>query len=637
MFFPLIAQTTSSHTKNSHKRNRERTVRERETASADVDGTSTASSSCVSSDSIPADSNTTFQHTGSASDTTSTNSGANMSVEGEARNGNEIERWNGNRTLEDEVGYHEDLLVDSRSAGSMDRESTVHQEGGSGFTGQLGELGMVHLEDGVESSMTGQYGEWGGALQEGGIDSNHSGGEWERAGLEDVVDSTLTGQSAELWGTVGLEDAVDSTLTIRQPGEWGTLEDEVEAITGHTEGVMSGSVQQLGQEFSEKGEHTNSVTLRDNTFSDENYDLQDRIDNPGHDLQGGGMTLQDVMNHHQTYNSQDRIDHQSYDLLQERQGITEYEDTLNKDQAATSGANPFLDDSPLPSTPPPPLSPAARSPLSPTNPFYSDTASHSSQEEDLPSNTNPFLSHSPHESSVQPADHTHKDHAPFTSTNPFDVPDNDDESPSSPMSDHNDLTPPWPLVDATPPLRSYAEATSLQLHHTEATPPLQPLAEAPPTHPDVSKTSSSSSPLVLPDSSPHQHLRRQHPGSPSSSSSTPVLPNSPPHQRPGSASKPHSADSSPHQCPGSASSSNSPTPVLPKHLRGKRPGSASSSTRTQTTEDMESCSGSSIDLSHFMDATPSSSSHLSPSHLNSPEENFFQPEVPHVWMFIYIP
>ena len=220
----------------------------------------------------------------------------------------------------------------------------------------------------------------------------------------------------------------------------------------------------------------------------------------------------------------------------------------------------------------------------------------------------------------------------LTSSNPF-------FTPSPPLSPNNPFmaaTP--PLRVATPPLRAVAGGETVGPNPFLVAPPPKPAPTNPfeaavdthplehqasqplnPFHSDSAHNSPppsfSSNPFDVDDDHAHTDAEVARPLADEldyqDMPSLPSLPDTPP---------PLPAAPSHNPLPPS------PSPPAPsKHLR--RPDSAST-TRSRTTED----SGSSIDLSPFMDTTPPSSDQLSPSHLTSPEEDFFAPEV-HSYLF----
>lgn len=248
--------------------------------------------------------------------------------------------------------------------------------------------------------------------------------------------------------------------------------------------------------------------------------------------------------------------------LQDRQELLDRHDTLvAEDQEAVAHLNPFTS------------SPSASPPLSPTNPFVDATppargnsAGSNPFLRDCPEPSNPFLG-----SSATP---TLESHTPVATQplNPFLL-----------DSAHN-----------SPPILSTNPFDIDDHAHTEVELPPPPRPSPPaPNVPPI---------LAIPPTPSDEH---DFPGD-DADSDIPTLP-----------------DILPlpllNHAPQSFSSS-SPEP-LPKFLR---PGSAST-TRSHTTDDRESYSGSSIDLSVLMDTTPSGCD--SPSHLTSPEENFFASEV----------
>lgn len=214
------------------------------------------------------------------------------------------------------------------------------------------------------------------------------------------------------------------------------------------------------------------------------------------------------------------------------------------------------------------------------------------------------------------------------SLNPF---IDDPPAPSPPLSPHN------PFTSSTPPTSQGAMATNNPF-----------ISEATPTNPfltadsaDLDNRVSSISPF---------HTAANHTSNHTSSHTS--LPKNPfdddvddddddhTHTEP----RPNATPPSPHHdkrdFPDSTGSNVPPSlslPTLPERPAPLREGSVAVSTssvspapsRSHTTDELESCSGSSIDLSTYMDSSPPGSGQLSPAPtiLKSPDENFFAPEV----------
>lgn len=267
-----------------------------------------------------------------------------------------------------------------------------------------------------------------------------------------------------------------------------------------------------------------------------------------------------------------------HNLLQDGQDICERRDTLIAENKAALpppiSLNPFIEPSP-----------PGSAPISPINPFTPAVSPHQEVTLSNSAGVNPFLPNSPTNPFLQPPDPpTLEDHTPRVAVQPLNPFYSDSTHHSPSMLSTN----PFDVDDHTHTLEEPCSLPSNPLtSHSPKT------SEDFPDHYEVPV-----GPGLLP-------------------TDTLPLPSVPPPTAP--LNQPLPANSSPLNL-------NFPPNTLAKSLQVERPGSASTS-RSHTTEDRSSCSGSSIDLSSLVETTPSSPHLSSPAHLTSPDENFFEPEV----------
>ena len=530
-------------------------------ANAEADNCSTASSSCVSLDSIPA-----------ALDSTQASSNSIPSIPDSTPGfisdpNSTLTGLNSTPAGPDSTPASDNVSLDPQYNGTLERDPPQDSS----------DIGTKGSDNGVwtDSDLLGPDGGFKYEEEGEGLE-----GAWHGSGEEGSVNVSFDSSDVGLGQEVeGGEWQVDSTLTSHMIDHMtgAAAEEEVGGQTGGytldsgyqrlledgvgTSGHVSGQ-KHTGGDLQDTG----GGDLQDTLTGTRN--LQDAID-IGLDLQDtSGMQhdLQDTAYHLQDTGSD--LQDTSYDL-QDRQ---QRHDTLvAEDQQAVALATSFNPFSPTP-------------PLSPTNPFLSPTPPDASGATPTArgdsSGPNFFLSSSQHSNPFQ--------QSPIPAARPLNPFSSDSAHSSPPTCSTN----PFDIDD-----HAHTEAIS---HPPPSCPSPIPAAEdAPPTLPSPSLSDEQDYPgggeeedkddlhaATLPDF---------------------LLPSVPLHA-------PQTRQNPPTPSPGPS----------PEPRKASRPGSAST-TRSRMTDDLESYSSSSIDISMLMETTPPGlDSH---AQLNSPEENFFASEV----------